>query len=131
MSTTAYAPKSSGWLTFAAIILAAVGFFRLISGIAYFADSVRVNDVSNGLFGDNLFWWGIWDLAIAALALYAAYSLLGNNEFGRVVGYIWAILVIVQSFLLITWAPWFAFGAIVLAVLVIWALATTAEPSST
>ena len=115
----------------AAIILAAVGFFCLISGIAYFADSVRVNDVSNGLFGDNLFWWGIWDLAIAALALYAAYSLLGNNEFGRVIGYIWAILVIVQSFLLITWAPWFAFGMIVLAVLVIWALATTSEPSST
>ena len=131
MSTTAYAPRQSGWLTFVAVILFAVGGLRVISGIAYLADSVKVANPTNGLFGDNLFWWGIWDLGIAALAIYAGYSLLGNNEFGRVIGYIWAILVIIQSFLIITYAPWFAFGMIVLAVLVIWALATTSEPSST
>ena len=130
MSSTTYTPRQSNWLTFASIVMFSVGILRLISGIAYFADSVRVADVSNGLFGDNLFWWGIWDLGIAALALYAGYSLLNNNQFGRVIGYIWAILVIVQSFLLITWAPWFAFGMIVLAVLVIWALSTTSQPEA-
>jgi hypothetical protein len=125
MSTMAQAPRQSGWLTFAAIILFAVGGLRVISGIAYLADSVKVANLNNGLFGDNLFWWGIWDLGIAAVAIYAGYSLLGNNEFGRVIGYLFAILVIIQSFLIITWAPWFAFGMIVLAVLVIYALATS------
>jgi hypothetical protein len=121
----AQAPRQSGWLTFAAIILFAVGGLRVISGIAYLADSVKVANLNSGLFGDNLFWWGIWDLGIAAVAIYAGYSLLGNNEFGRVIGYLFAILVIIQSFLIITWAPWFAFGMIVLAVLVIYALATS------
>jgi hypothetical protein len=125
MSTMAQAPRQSGWLTFAAIILFAVGGLRVISGIAYLADSVKVANLNSGLFGDNLFWWGIWDLGIAAVAIYAGYSLLGNNEFGRVIGYLFAILVIIQSFLIITWAPWFAFGMIVLAVLVIYALATS------
>jgi hypothetical protein len=125
MSTMAQAPRQSGWLTFAAIILFAVGGLRVISGIAYLADSVKVANLNNGLFGDNLFWWGIWDLGIAAVAIYAGYSLLGNNEFGRVVGYLFAVLVIIQSFLIITWAPWFAFGMIVLAVMVIYALATS------
>jgi hypothetical protein len=125
MSTMAQAPRQSGWLTFAAIILFSVGGLRVISGIAYLADSVKVANLNNGLFGDNLFWWGIWDLGIAAVAIYAGYSLLGNNEFGRVIGYLFAILVIIQSFLIITWAPWFAFGMIVLAVLVIYALATS------
>jgi hypothetical protein len=125
MSTMAQAPRQSGWLTFAAIILFAVGGLRVISGIAYLADSVKVANPNSGLFGDNLFWWGIWDLGIAAVAIYAGYSLLGNNEFGRVIGYLFAILVIIQSFLIITWAPWFAFGMIVLAVLVIYALATS------
>jgi hypothetical protein len=125
MSTMAQAPRQSGWLTFAAIILFAVGGLRVISGIAYLADSVKVANLNSGLFGDTLFWWGIWDLGIAAVAIYAGYSLLGNNEFGRVIGYLFAILVIIQSFLIITWAPWFAFGMIVLAVLVIYALATS------
>jgi hypothetical protein len=127
MSTTAYAPRRTGWLTFAAVVLFAVAGLRLISGIAYIADSIKVADVSNGLFGDDLFWWGLWDLGIAALAGFAGWSLLSNNPFGRIVGYVWAVVVIIQSFLIITWAPWYAAGMIVLALLVIYALATTEE----
>jgi hypothetical protein len=131
MSTTATARRGSGWLTFAAVILFAVASLRLISAIAWFSDSIKVADVSNGLFGDDLFWWGIWDLAIAALAGYAGWSLLGNGTYGRVVGYAWAVLVIVQSFLIISWAPWFGAGMIALAILVIYALAVTGEPERT
>jgi hypothetical protein len=64
---------------------------------------------------------------IAVLALWGGYSLLGGNTFGRVIGYIWAIVVIVQSFLIIEYAPWFGFGSIILAVLVIYALSTTSD----
>jgi hypothetical protein len=114
-----------GWVVFAAIVMLSVGFLRLISGISYLADSHKVNDLTLGLFGDNLWAWGIWDLGIAILALWAGYSLLANGSFGRVVAYIWAIFVIVNSFLIMGVAPWFAFAMIALAIFVIYGLTSS------
>jgi hypothetical protein len=114
-----------GWVMFAAIVMFSVGFFRLISGISYLADSHKINNLTLGLFGDNMWAWGIWDIGIAALALWAGYSLLGNGSFGRVVSYLWAVLVIVNSFLIMGIAPWFAFTMIALAILVVYGLASS------
>jgi hypothetical protein len=125
--TLTSALKRPGWLTFAAVVMISVGCLRVISAISYFADSARVNNLSQGLFGHQVFLWGLWDLVIATLALWGGFSLLGGNTFGRVVGYIWAILVIVQSFLILRFAPWFGFGSILLASLVIYALSSTSE----
>jgi hypothetical protein len=114
-----------GWVVFAAIVMFSVGLLRLISGISYLSDSHKVNDLTLGLFGDNLWAWGLWDLGIAILALYAGYSLLGNGKFGRVVAYIWAITVIVNSFLIMGYAPWYAFAMIALAIFVIYGLTSS------
>ena len=119
--------RRPGWLTFAAVVMFSVAGLRIISGIAYLADSNKVNDLTSGLFGDNIFWWGLWDLGIAALALFAGYSLLTGNTFGRVVGYAWAVLVIIQSFLILSYAPWYGFAAMLLAILVIFALSSTSD----
>ena len=129
MSTTqAYSGLNRpGWLTFAAVVMFSVGILRIISALYYFADSTRVANLTAGAAGDHLFLWGLWDLVIAVLALWGGYSLLAGNTFGRVIGYVWAIVVIVQSFLIIEYAPWFGFGAIILAVFVIYALSTTAD----
>jgi hypothetical protein len=128
MSTrTVSALERPGWLTFASVVMISVGFLRFISAIAYFADSVRVNDLSDGLFGHQFFLWGLWDLVIAGLAFWGGMSLLGGNTFGRVIGYVWATLVIVQSFLVLAYAPWFGSGSIALAVLVIYALSSTSS----
>jgi hypothetical protein len=112
----------SGWTTLATVVMFAVGFSRVISAIGYFADSRRVTDLGNGALHDQLWVYGIWDLAVAALALYAGYSLSRGGGFGRVLAYIWAILAIVQSFMIINWAPWYAAAAITLAVLVVYGL---------
>jgi hypothetical protein len=114
-------------VTFAAIVMFAVGFLRIISAISYFADSHKINELSNGLFSSHLWAWGIWDLIVAVLALYAGYSLLGGGGFGRVVAYIWGVLVIVQGFLTIGVAPWFSAAMIALAALVVFGLASTAD----
>jgi hypothetical protein len=129
MSTTqAYSGLNRpGWLTFAAVVMFSVGFLRVISALYYFADSSRVANVSAGALGDNLFLWGLWDLLIAVLAFWGGYSLLAGNTFGRVVGYAWAIFVIVESFLVLQYAPWFGFGTLILATLVIYALSTTSD----
>jgi hypothetical protein len=119
--------RRPGWLTFAAVLMFSVAGVRLISGIAYLADSNKVNDLTGGLFGDNIFWWGLWDLGIAALALFAGYSLLSGNIFGRIIAYAWATLVIIQSFLILSYAPWYGFAAILFAVLVILALTSTSD----
>ena len=122
--------RRSGWTMFAAVVLFSVGFLRIISGISYLSDSNKVNDLTLGLFGDSLWAWGLWDLGIAVVALYAGYSLLGGGTFGKVVAYLWAVLVIVNSFLIMGIAPWFAFTMIALAVLVVYGLASSPKEAS-
>ena len=97
--------KGSGWLEFAAVVMFAVGFFRIITAIGYFSNSHKINDLSNGLFSSHLWAWGVWDLLIAAAAFFGGLSILGGGAFGRVVGYIWAVLVIVEAFTIIGISP--------------------------
>jgi hypothetical protein len=119
--------RRPGWLTFAAVLLISVGCLRVLSAIYYFADSVRVNNLSAGAFGHHIFLWGLWDLVIAALALSGGYSLLSGNTFGRVVGYAWGVLVIVQSFMILGDAPWFGFASLLVAMLVLMTISTTSD----
>jgi len=133
MSTTMeeYDERSSGWLGFAAIIMFAVGFFRIIEAISFFANSHRISNLTGGLFGGQGWAWGLWDLIIAAAAILAGMSILSGGIYGRVVGYLWAILVIVQGFTVINLAPWYGGISIVVAVLVIYGLASTPrEPAA-
>jgi hypothetical protein len=126
MTSTLY-ERRPGWLTFAAVILFAVAFTRVISAINYFGDGAQINDLTNSIFGQHLWVWGVWDLTLALLAFAAAVSLLGGGGFGRVIAYVWAVWAIVESFLIIGVAPWFAAATIVLAALVIYGLAASAQ----
>jgi hypothetical protein len=128
MTTQAYsALRRPGWLTFAAVVMFSVGVLRAITALYYFADSARVNNLTGGAFGTHVFLWGIWDLAIAVLAIWAGYSLLNGNMFGRIIAYFWAGLVLIQGFLILGSAPWYGFGAILLAILVIYAISVSAD----
>ena len=49
------------------------------------------------------------------------------------IGYIWAVVVIVENFTSINFAPWSSFASLVIAALVIYALSTTSgwrDPAS-
>ena len=126
MSTTMeeYDERSSGWLGFAAIIMFAVGFFRIIEAISFFANSHKLNNLTNGLFSDHASAWGAWDLLIAVTAIVAGTSIMAGGRFGRWIGYTWAVLVIVQGFAVVNLTPWFAFLMIALAGFVIYGLAS-------
>ena len=119
--------RRPGSLTFVAVVLISVGCLRVISAIYYFANSARVNNLTFGAFGHHLFLWGLWDLVIAVLALWGGWSLLSGNTFGRLIGFVWAGLVLIQSFMILGSAPWFGFASLILAVLVIYALAVTSD----
>jgi hypothetical protein len=125
MSTQAVESQRSGWLEFAAVMMFAVAFFRIISAIAYFANSNKIDNLSNGLFSSHLWAWGAWDLIIAVLAIFAGLSLLGGGGFGRVIGYIFGILVMVQGFTVLNIAPWYGAIAVTVGILVIYGLART------
>jgi hypothetical protein len=117
--------RRPGWLTFVAVVLISVGILRVISAIYYFANSSRLNNLSGGAFGSHYFAWGIWDLLIAVLALWGGWSVLGGNTFGRVIGYLWAGVVLIQSLMIIGYAPWFGAASLVIALLVIYGLSAS------
>ena len=130
MSTQApYEEGRAGWIEFAAIVMFAVGFFRIISAIAYFSKSHKLNDLTAGLFSNHVWAWGVWDLCIAALALFAGLSLLAGGGYGRVFAYIWAVLVIVNGFVIVNIVPWFAVTMIAIAALVVYGLASSPRRS--
>lgn len=132
MSSTALAGlRRPGWLTFCAVVLISVGCLRVISAIYYFADSARINNLTYGAFGHHLFLWGLWDALIAVLALWGGWSLLSGASFGRIIGYIWGGLVLIQSFMILGSSPWFGFAAMILAILVLYGLAVTSDYKET
>ena len=61
------------------------------------------------------------------LAISAGFSLLSGNTFGRVIGYFWAIMVIIQSFMIMGYSPWFGFGSLLIATLVVYALSVSSD----
>ena len=125
MSTQTDAARTrSAGLTFAIVVLFAVGVMRIISALYYFADSDRVSEASGGPFKHHLIYWGVWDLLIAALALTAAFSLRKGNELGFVLGYTFAGGLIIQSLLLIAASPWYGFAGLEISFLILHALST-------
>src|SRR5262245_31355245 len=127
MAYQAASEKRSGWIDFAAVVLFAVAFFRILEAIAYFEKSHKLNDLAGGFFSNHTWGWGAWDLCIAILAIFAGLSLLKGGGFGRVIAYIWAIIAIVQSFMIIGIQPWFAVATMALAALVVYGLAMNPE----
>ena len=73
---------------------------------------------------------GALDLGVSALAIFAALSLFGGGRFGRIVAYLWAASVLVQSFTTISIAPWYSALTIALAVMVVYGLASSPRVQS-
>jgi len=119
--------KRPGWITFVSVVLISFGVLRAISAIYYFANSNRVNNVSYGAFGHHLFLWGLWDAIIAVLSIWGGYSLLSGSTFGRVIGYIWGGVVLIQSFMILGSAPWFGIASLALAIFVLYGLTVTSD----
>jgi hypothetical protein len=110
-------------LTFTAIVMIAVGCARIISALYYFADSNRVSGAADGPFAHHLFYWGFWDLIIAALALPGGFWLLQRKEMGFVLAYGFGGLLIVQSLLLLAASPWYGFAGLLLGSVIIYVVA--------
>ena len=112
-----------GLLTYAAIMMFVLGGFHILLAISEFANSTWAQSrLDIEVFIPILFIWGIVDLIIGSLAVYAGRSILRGGTFGLATGYIFASLGIIRWLFHIPVSPVLAVVVIALAALVIYGL---------
>ena len=110
-------------LTFAAAIMFALGGFHVLVAISEFANSTwMLSRLDIELFIPILVVWGILDLIIGALALYAGFSILRGGVFGLLAGLAFAMFGVIRWLFYIPVSPVLAVVIIALDVLVIYGL---------
>ena len=118
--TAAHRP---GMLTFAAVMMFVVtGFEALAALFAFAGTGWWVTDMGNLVYA-NLVLWGIVDLVIALIALYAGIDILRGGAYGLMVGYLFAVVGAIRWLFVIPAAPVLAVVVIALCVMVIYGLA--------
>jgi hypothetical protein len=112
-----------GMVTFAAILMFVVAGLEALSALLAFAGTGWwVTEVGNLVYA-NFVVWGIVDLIIAFIALYAGIDLLRGGAFGVVMGYLFAVVAAIRWFFVIPAAPVLAVVVIALCVMVVYGLA--------
>jgi hypothetical protein len=112
----------SGWLVFAAIILAIAGVLNIIYGIAAIGDSrFFVSDTEFILSGLNT--WGWVTLILGALQLLACFSVYRGGQFGRWFGIIGAGLSAIVALLSIPAYPFWSLAIFAVDLMIIYGLA--------
>jgi hypothetical protein len=111
--------SGTGWIAFAGLMLILVGFFNVIDGIAAISSS---NYLVNQLLFSNLDAWGWFFLIWGAVQICAGFAVYTGATWGAVIGVISAFGNAIAQ---LSWArtyPVWAIAAIVLDVLIIYAL---------
>jgi hypothetical protein len=112
-----------GLLTFAAVMMFVVAGFEALAALFAFAGTGWwVTDMGNLVYA-NLVLWGIVDLVIALIALYAGMDILRGGAYGLMVGYLFAVVGAIRWLFVIPAAPVLAVVVIALCVMVIYGLA--------
>jgi len=112
-----------GLITFAAVMMFALGGFHILLAVSEFARSTWVlSRLDIELFIPIMVVWGILDLIIGALALYAGFSILRGGVFGLLAGLGFAVLGVIRWLFYIPVSPVLAVVIIALDVLVIYGL---------
>jgi hypothetical protein len=119
--------RRPGMFTFAAVIMFVVAGFEALSAILAFAGTGWwITEMGNLVYA-NLVLWGILDLLIALIALYAGIDILRGGTFGVVMGYLFAGFGLVRWMFVIPAAPILSLVIIALCVMVIYGLATHSD----
>jgi hypothetical protein len=119
LSTDKVRVEGSGWIGFAGTMLIVVGVFNIIDGIAAISDS---RYLVNQLLFANLHAWGWFFLIWGIVQILAGFAIFGGAAWGAFVG------IVSSGFNLIAQLSWahtntvWAVAAMVLDVLVIYAL---------
>jgi len=115
--------RRPGLLTYAAIMMFVLGGFHILLALSEFANSTWAQSrLDIEVFIPILFIWGIVDLVIGSLAVYAGVSLLRGGTFGYIAGFTFASLGIIRWLIHIPVSPVLAVVVIALNALVLYGL---------
>jgi hypothetical protein len=120
--------RRPGLVTFAAVMMFVLGGFHVLLAISEFASSTWVlSRLDVELFIPILVLWGVIDLVIGGIALFAGASILRGGAFGWVMGWAFAGLGAIRWLFFVPVSPVLAVVVIALDVLVIYGLTKHAD----
>jgi len=115
-------------VTYAAIVMFALGGFHVLLALSEFANSTwALTRLDVDLFIPILFIWGVVDLAIGSIAVYAGVSILRGGAFGGTAGLFFATMGIIRWLFYIPVSPVLAVVVVALDMLVIYGLVRHAD----
>jgi hypothetical protein len=117
-----------GLVTFAALMMFTLGGFHILLAISEFARSTwELTRLDIELFIPSLIFWGIFDLLIGIIAVYAGVSILRGGNSGLILGFVFAACGMIRWLFYIPVSPVLAVVIIVLDGLVMYGLAKHGE----
>jgi hypothetical protein len=122
----ASAPRGTGWLTFAAVLLIVSGIFKVLDALwAFKYDDDGVSDrVQTILFEHDLTSWGVVWLVVGIVLILAGAAVVTGAGWARWVGIVAASLAAISFLPWIYFEPLWTILSVTLAMLVVYALAT-------
>ena len=123
LRSRAAAHRRPGILTFAAVMMFVVAGLEALSALLEFAGTGWWVTSTGDLLYTNFVFWGILDLIIAAIALYAGIDILRGGTNGLFMGYLFAVVGAIRWLFVIPAAPVLSVVVIALCVMVIYGLA--------
>jgi hypothetical protein len=131
MSVTRSASVRPGAVVFAAVVTFAVAVVYALFSLTEFANSTwvvtSVHGYTYNLFSAHYFWWAIFDVVVAVIALAAGMSMLRGGSFGLIMGFIGAGAGIFRWMFYFPVTPWLSLTIVVINVAVIWALCSSID----
>lgn len=123
--------RRPGWVTFAAVTSFVVGAYYVLVALSEFSNSYwiysNIPDNVYSVAGSHLFWWGIFDSIIAAIAIGAGFSLLRGGLFGMTMGITGAGFSALRWLWYIPHEPWLAITIIAIDGLIIYGLCASVD----
>lgn len=119
-----------GWVYFAGILLVVKAFFQAFLGIVSLMNPDFYVVTSNHLAVYNFTAWGWIHLGLAVVLLTAGFSLFHGGMWGRIVGVIVAAMSLVANLIFLPAHPLWAIAAIVVDVLILFALIVHGKDAS-
>ncbi|MEV5342585.1 hypothetical protein AB0K93_29485 [Streptomyces sp. NPDC052676] len=113
-----------GGATFAGVLMLLHGVLAVFQGIAAIAEDDVYARLGDYVYEINLTGWGWILLILGVIAAVTGWGILSGAEWARAVGIALAALSLVAQFLFLPYAPLWSLIMMLLAVFVIWALAT-------
>lgn len=112
-----------GWVWFAAFAILVAGFFNIVAGlVAVFSEKTVVSWNPDGVAVVGVSTWGWVHLVLGVLLVLVSFALFAGSGWARVVAILLVVLNLFAQFVSLPVTPWWALTAIVLDVLILWAL---------